>query len=282
MKNFNNNKSENIFSTCKRFIIWSEPQRGSTTQEQLRSSPALNSTHSALLTQSPAKQLPSSVSVSAISQPQNILLSPPPPVSHHQAQYSSHNPGNHTNFQPAQSVPHPPPHSQISNSSPYAVRVPIQQPGQPPVQQRFQAPPPHRPPLVQTQQPRPGPQQQFQAPVQQQVKQRPQMLVTAGHPPVLHLPESSVQSVQHMINSLSTAQTSISGVQQTGPGTKTTLTPQQLEALLARHAQGGQRVQAQVNQGAHPTHGGASVDQGNSNKKIFVILKNNGKKWRSI
>jgi len=205
----------------------SEPRRGSSTQEQLRSSPALNSTHSALLTQSPAKQLPNSVSVSTISQPQNIVLPPPPPVSHHQAHFSSHNP------------------IQISNSSPYAVRLPIQQPGQPPQ---------HRSPMVQTQQPRPGQQQQFQAPVQHQVN-RPQMLVTAGHPPVLHLPESSVQSVQHMINSLSTAQTSIPGVQQTGTGTATTLTQQQVEALLARHAQ------AQVNLGAQPTQGGASADQ---------------------
>ena len=89
---------------------------------------------------------------------------------------------------------------------------------------------------------------------------------------MLHLPESSVQSVQNMINSLSTAQTSIPGVQQTGTGTATTLTQQQVEALLARHAQ------AQVNLGAQPTQGGASADQGNSNKKIFVILKNNVKK----
>jgi len=224
----------------------SEPRRGSSTQEQLRSSPALNSTHSALLTQSPAKQLPNSVSVSTISQPQNIVLPPPPPVSHHQAHFSSHNPGNQANFQSAQRVPQPPTPIQISNSSPYAVRLPIQQPGQPPQ---------HRSPMVQTQQPRPGQQQQFQAPVQHQVNQRPQMLVTAGHPPVLHLPESSVQSVQHMINSLSTAQTSIPGVQQTGTGTATTLTQQQVEALLARHAQ------AQVNLGAQPTQGGASADQ---------------------
>ena len=117
-------------------------------------------------------------------------------------------------------------------------------------------------------------------------------------PPVLHLPEST-QPYKHLLSAQNAIQTTVPSFQTTVAGfnpivsqqlVSAGLSAQDIEGLIARHQQQtGQRVQLQTNQpqgqpqgdngpGGRAQGAGPSADQGNKNKKIIFILKNNVKK----